>query len=757
MVISHTCTNNCTMLKAVSSRYSPSTNMTARELCENDDLATSLVLDPYLRFTTHKMNTRFRPVKGRVEDLFRAVEDFLSALNYEKTYEKLISGDWARIFFATKNNKQKKVFKDHIFRYLGMFDPECGFEIKACTRYSLEDGGGKIVATKSWFKHEKMNLLVGCIAELKPEDEATLLVLGQNDFSVMFSTRKNCAQLWLGPASFINHDCRPNCCFVSTGRDTACVKVLRDIEPGEEITCFYGESFFGDKNCFCECETCERRKTGAFRPKDSSGTTSDIPMTFNKKYGLRETDKRLHRLQRKNNAKNREKYNRRHSKEKRRLREKRLLLGDHEGRASSPASSEFSVSSVESSEYFSCNSESGSYADSDVTSLSSEDSVKIKNRVDITALESLNRCNKPTLEEKINNIVSPYRIEHRNNAEESNLRPSKRTKLEQPCSNLFDPYYFPDEKESFFPLRRQNTMHRRKKTAPVKLPSENHSGVTLVSKSIKCEPLATRLIQLHHQTCEPGASHSSDAVVRRSPRFSFNSEEKYNNVQDLQEDAVDILETPSSRCTAQNYSRRASLTTVDNNKSDGKESFSMKLRSGSTTSSKSVKSSSFIPCDRQDRSLWTEILPVFAEDNNHHNDLAQVDEDFQYEVGYGVFNWVNIPVSSVPWCTNNNNHRDFQRKITKEKFVPKSYSNLDTQDRIQTRSGLPQHVLSTPSQLKYDSQLIDTTPGGVPKLTLRKRNHSSKFQHTHHTSDSYKTKRLKLIVGKESFHIDLNK
>lgn len=83
--------------------------MTPRELSENDDLVTSLVLDPYLGFQTHKMNTKFRPLKARRE-LKAIVEEFIKTQNYGVAIEKLMAGNW----ISRNPKKNNNGLKEHV-------------------------------------------------------------------------------------------------------------------------------------------------------------------------------------------------------------------------------------------------------------------------------------------------------------------------------------------------------------------------------------------------------------------------------------------------------------------------------------------------------------------------------------------------------------------------------------------------------------------------------------------------------------------
>lgn len=235
-----------------------SIGQTARQLCEYDDTCTMIVVDSMLETTTHKMNVKFRSVKKYANEWKEIIKQFQIDLDYKKCFQSLLQNQWFQSNYGSKSANKLSDLEKHMRTFLHLFDSNSGVTIKKCSRYSTEESGGMIVSTKKWYKNDKIAMLIGCIAEMNKEEEARILKPGLNDFSVMYSCRKQCSQLWLGPAAYINHDCRPNCKFVSTGPSSACVKVLNDIEVGDEITCFYDENFFGENNCLCECVTCER-------------------------------------------------------------------------------------------------------------------------------------------------------------------------------------------------------------------------------------------------------------------------------------------------------------------------------------------------------------------------------------------------------------------------------------------------------------------------------------------------------------------
>uniref|UniRef100_A0A0K0DE29 Histone-lysine N-methyltransferase n=1 Tax=Angiostrongylus cantonensis TaxID=6313 RepID=A0A0K0DE29_ANGCA len=202
-------------------------SLTPQELCVFDDMATSLVIDSVLDFQTHKMHPRRRYVRQDerlvVVDIMR---QFRESNNFAQALLHFFSLRSVKDFIQRLTLQKQAALRDHIVRFLNVFCSKAGFTIDICSRYAAEQNmGAKLVATRFWQRGDKIERLCGVISEMNDEEEEQIL--------------------------------RPGCRFVPNGH-TAYIQILRELKPGDEITCFYGEDFFGEGNEKCECITCER-------------------------------------------------------------------------------------------------------------------------------------------------------------------------------------------------------------------------------------------------------------------------------------------------------------------------------------------------------------------------------------------------------------------------------------------------------------------------------------------------------------------
>ncbi|GMT37460.1 hypothetical protein PFISCL1PPCAC_28757, partial [Pristionchus fissidentatus] len=243
--------------------------LTPTELCAYDDMATTMVVDAMLNFTTHKMNHRRRYIKtDERRAASQIMEDFAKNNDFVITLRKIFSMKSVRAFLAHQTDNKRAEFRDHLLRFLQMFSFKAGFTIEPCSRYSAEHNqGARLVVTRHWQKGRPHRSAVRCHlgAETLPR-RRRCCARTRTTSPVMYSTRSSGAQLWLGPGSLHQTTTAGPLVQVCGPTDgTASIQLRGPATGPTRSRAFYGDHFFRRlETSACECCTCERLGRGAF-------------------------------------------------------------------------------------------------------------------------------------------------------------------------------------------------------------------------------------------------------------------------------------------------------------------------------------------------------------------------------------------------------------------------------------------------------------------------------------------------------------
>jgi histone-lysine N-methyltransferase SUV420H len=166
-------------------------------------------------------------------------------------------------------------------RYLSIYLPQCKFALVPTTQYDRNRPQVAVAARKYIACGETIQYLDGMSAEIGEREVAWLVDQGRA-VSIVESRRFAASFVLLCIARLVNHDCNPSARLVNNYRRSkdgvlySSVVATRDIVPGEEITIYYAEGYFGQGNVDCLCKTCKDGTSNGWRqPLSSPSSTSE--------------------------------------------------------------------------------------------------------------------------------------------------------------------------------------------------------------------------------------------------------------------------------------------------------------------------------------------------------------------------------------------------------------------------------------------------------------------------------------------------
>ncbi|KAG0333472.1 Histone-lysine N-methyltransferase set9 [Podila humilis] len=239
--------------------------MDLQTLSTLDDLLSDVLLDGvHLWFQTHKMNKDYLPLNLSQDVILPIIQ---KRVVIDRRVPEAVA-DLLEIEEIAKRLTSKKLvanFPIQARRYLNIYLPTAGFEISQTDRYTslTKKSEACVIATRAFEPGSELRFCAGSMAHLTLQQEKDL-EKKTSDFSVIKTSRRGTC-LFLGPARFVNHDCDPNCNFMSGGADVIYFRALRSIGVNDEITTYYGDNYFGIGNQECLCATCERLGQGRYR------------------------------------------------------------------------------------------------------------------------------------------------------------------------------------------------------------------------------------------------------------------------------------------------------------------------------------------------------------------------------------------------------------------------------------------------------------------------------------------------------------